>query len=174
MIFPACNQPKEARMDNQIRQQKIQQYGHAYDVVIEALHRCPPEMWSFKPSPDDWSIQEVIIHLADSEAYAYARCRHIIAEPGSHISAYHEEAWCKALNYAGQDAPEALRAFRSLRALTFALIRALPEAVWAQTALHPERGLITLDDWLDLYSAHAHDHLSQIESLYEAWKKHTA
>jgi hypothetical protein len=32
-------------------------------------------MWKWKPAPDQWSIHEVIAHLADSEANGYARCR---------------------------------------------------------------------------------------------------
>ena len=36
--------------------------------------------------PDRWSIHEIILHLADSEATCYVRCRHFIAEPGSSVS----------------------------------------------------------------------------------------
>ena len=66
-----------------------------------------------------------------------------------------------------------MQAFRYLRALTYSLIRTLPEPVWAQTAHHPERGLMSLDDWLELYSAHGHEHVDQINSVYAAWKAQT-
>ena len=40
-----------------------------------ALTQFPREMRQWKPAPDQWSIHEVIVHLADSEANGYARCR---------------------------------------------------------------------------------------------------
>ncbi len=157
-------------MDNQTRQQKIEQYGQAYAVLIEALHTCPPEMWTFKPSADEWCIQEMILHLADAEVNAYARCRRAIAEPGSPVFAYDQDRWASVLNYTQQDGEEALELFRYLRALTYTLLKSLPESTWANTIMHPEVGVMTLDDWLDIYAAHAHNHVDQINSVCAAWR----
>ncbi len=157
-------------MDNQTRQQKIEQYGQAYTVLIEALHTCPPEMWTFKPSPEEWCIQELIVHLADAEVNAYTRCRRAIAEPGSPVFAYDQDRWAGALNYMQQNGEEALQLFRYLRVLTYTLIKSLPESTWANTIMHPEVGVMTLDDWLDTYAAHAHNHVDQINAIYAAWR----
>jgi hypothetical protein len=157
-------------MDNATRQRKIEQYGQAYTVLIEALHTCPPEMWTFKSSPDEWCIQEVIVHLADSEVNAYVRCRRAIAEPGGSVMAYDQARWAEALHYMQQDGESALQLFRYLRALTHALLKSLPESTWANTIQHPEVGVMTLDDWLDTYAAHAHNHVDQINTVCAAWR----
>ena len=65
------------------RQRKIESYGSAHRVLVEGLKRFPHEMWQFRPAPDRWTIHEIIIHITDSEANSYIRCRCLIAEPGS-------------------------------------------------------------------------------------------
>jgi hypothetical protein len=73
-------------MEQQERLQKIESYGNAYSVLVEALKQFPPEMWQFRPSLDQWSIHELIVHIADSEANSYIRCRRFIAEPGEPLN----------------------------------------------------------------------------------------
>lgn len=36
---------------------------------------------------------------------------------------------------------------------------------WSRKAMHPDRGEITLDDLLDIYSAHGANHVKQITDL---------
>lgn len=153
------------------RNQKIESYGQAYKRLVEGLKQFPPEMWLFKPAPDHWSIHEIVIHLADSEANSYIRCRRLIAEPGQAVMAYDEMGWAAALNYQQQSTQDALELFRWLRHNTYQLIRALPESVWAHTIYHPENGTMTMDDWLGVYERHIPDHLAQMQVNYEAWLK---
>ena len=72
------------------RTRKIEVYGSAYDELVQGLAQYPREMWSYKSDADPWTIHEVIVHLADSEANSYVRCRKFIAEPGSIVAAYDE------------------------------------------------------------------------------------
>jgi hypothetical protein len=151
------------------RQQKIESYGRAYEKLQAALQRFPAEMWQFKPA-DGWSIHEIIVHLADSEANSYIRCRRFIAEPGQAVMSYDEGRWASLLNYHHQDTATALELFRCLRQASYQLIRSLPEPTWANTVYHPEHGQMTLDDWLDIYERHVPDHVSQMAGNYEAWQ----
>ena len=50
-------------------------------------------------------------------------------------------------------------------------LRALPEAAWGQFILHPERGRITLERWLELYVGHLDTHLAQMARTYQAFQK---
>ena len=85
------------------RKRKIESYGKAYDTLVEALQRFPKEMWHFKPK-EGWSIHEILVHITDSEANSFVRCRRLIAEPGSAVLGYDESHWCAALNYKEQSA----------------------------------------------------------------------
>ncbi len=152
------------------RKQKIASYGKAYDTLVEGLKKYPQDMWHFKPA-QGWSIHQILIHIADSEANSFVRCRRFIAEPGSGVYGYNTDKWADGLNYAGQSADEALDLFRALRRNSYHLIQNLPDGVWANTVDHSENGLMTMDDWLDTYERHIREHLDQIEQVYQEWKK---
>jgi hypothetical protein len=70
------------------RNDLINSYGRAYELLTEAIQKYPRDMWQWKPTPDKWSIHEIIIHITDSEANSYIRCRRFIAEPGSGVYGY--------------------------------------------------------------------------------------
>jgi hypothetical protein len=151
------------------RVKKIKSYELAHHQLIAALEKFPHEMWQYKPSPDDWSIHEIIIHIADSEVSSYVRCRRCLAEPGSDVLGYDEKIWAQNLHYHEQNPDDALELFKWLRHKTYLLIKDLPEKSWANTIKHSENGVMTLDDWLDVYEGHIPNHIRQMQSVYESW-----
>ena len=151
------------------RHSKIVAYGEADERLIGALKQFPKEMWQYKPGPNRWSIHEIIVHLADSEANSYIRCRRFIAEPGASVMAYDENRWADLLNYHCQNPEEALELFRLLRRLSHRLIKDLPDAAWSNTVDHPENGIMTMDDWLGVYTSHVPDHIQQMRATHAAW-----
>ena len=156
-------------MTREERSQKIESYRNAYAQLVEALAQFPQEMWQFKPSPDNWSIHEIVVHITDSEVNSYIRCRRFVAEPGKPVMAYDEKLWATSLNYHSQSTEDALALFKWLRLNTYNLIKALPEAVWSNTVYHPENGNMTLDDWLSVYERHIPEHIEQMQADYQAW-----
>jgi hypothetical protein len=131
-------------------------------------------MWTFKPSPEWWSIHEIVVHIADSEANSYVRCRRFVAEPGESVMAYDENRWAEALRYHDQDPDEAVELFKWLRLRSYRLIKALPESTWSHTVYHPENGTMTLDDWLDVYERHVREHVAQMQSVHAVWLEQRA
>ena len=156
-------------MDIEERAAKIESYGAAYEALVEAVKWFPQEMWHFRPSPDQWTIHEIIVHITDSEANSYARCRRLIAEPGESVMAYDEMQWARALNYHGQSTEDAVELFRWLRRTSYNLVKNQPESVWAHTIYHPESGPMTMDDWLDTYERHVREHVAQMRGVYHQW-----
>lgn len=158
-------------MTDQVRVQKVASYGNAYEQLVAALKQFPVEMWQFRPAAEQWTIHELIVHIADSEANSFVRCRKAIAEPGSTVAAYNEPRWASVLRYHEQSTEEALELFKCLRRASYNVIKSLPESVWAQTIEHPENGTMTLDDWLKVYEAHVREHIAQMQRVHEDWLK---
>jgi len=152
------------------RQDKIESYGAAHRYLLEALESFPKEMWQFKLNDVEWSIHEIIIHITDSEANSYIRCRRFLAEPGRDLLAYDESKWARELDYHEQSTDDALELFRWLRKKSYDLIRAAHEEVWDRQCFHPEDGTITMSDWLDTYERHVPEHVEQMKAVYEKWK----
>src|SRR4051812_22211411 len=102
-------------MTGEERAAKIESYGNAYAFLVESLEKFPQEMWNFKSELNPWSIHDIIVHITDSEANSYARCRRFIAEPGKEVLAYDENLWVTALDYPSQSTDDALELFKLLR-----------------------------------------------------------
>ena len=152
------------------RIRKIESYGKAHDLLVTALKEFPKETWQFRDEHGCWSIHEHIVHITDSEANSYIRCRRIIAEQGEPLMAYDENQWASALDYHDQSTEDAIALFKWLRHKSYTLIKDLPEPVWAHSSYHPENGDTTLDDWLDTYEAHVREHVEYMQQNLEAWQ----
>lgn len=156
-------------MTHEERLALIERYGQAYQKLVDALKRFPRDMWHFKPAPSRWSIHEIIIHLADSEANSFIRARCFIAEPGKTVMAYDQDKWASDLRYDLQDTEGALELVKWLREMTYRIIKVIPESYWGRTVNHPENGVMTFDQWLKIYEDHVPLHISQMQKNYDLW-----
>ena len=156
-------------MDAETRQQKLRAYEQAYEQLVAGLKLFPREMWEFRDEHGCWSIHEHLVHISDSEANSYIRCRRLIAEPGQDLMAYDENRWGRELDYHSIGTEGAMELFRVLRRQTVELLRTLPDEAWSNTCYHPENGDMTLDDWLDVYARHVEEHLEYMSENHRAW-----
>lgn len=156
-------------MDKAERERLIESYGQVYNKIMESIAEYPREMWQWRPPFGKWTIHENLVHLADSEANSYIRCRRLIAEPGSPVLGYDQEIWTKNLHYHQQDVDDALELFRILRKKSYDLIKNLPDEIWQHTVEHSENGTMTFEDWLRVYENHTH--IGSMRRVYEVWKR---
>jgi hypothetical protein len=158
-------------MNSEERNKKIELYGQGFDMLVHVLQDIPREMWKFKPAPMEWSIHEVIVHLADSESNAALRARKLIVEPGGTLMGYDQAQWAITLNYHDMDLEDALETVRIVRKTTYALLKKQPDEVFDHIVIHPEYNEpYTFENWLDIYSAHIPGHIEQIMNNYKIWR----
>lgn len=158
-------------MNIEERNQKIELYGQGFEMLVHILQDIPREMWQFKPAPNEWSIHEVIIHLADSESNASLRARKLIVEPGGMLMGYDQEQWAVTLDYHDQDLEDALDILRLARKTTYSLLKKQPDEVFDHIVIHPEHNEpYTFENWLNIYSAHIPGHIEQIMNNYKIWR----
>ena len=156
-------------MTREERRQKLESFGRAPALLSAALRQYPKKMWLHKPSTDRWSIHEIILHLADSEATSYVRCRRFIAEPGSPGLDFDAARWAGSLGYFHQSTREALEIIRRLRKMTYQLIVTLPDPVWSHTVDDPGVGSIDLERWIEIQERHVPHHIEQMKQNYAEW-----
>jgi hypothetical protein len=123
------------------------------------------EKLKWRPTPEQWSIAEIVAHIEDAEIVAAFRIRKTLSEPGSVISAYDQNSWEKNLRYKERDPIQDLRAFGVLREMNIAVLRALTDEEWERFGMHEERGKETLRQLVRLYAGHDINHLKQIQSI---------
>jgi DinB superfamily len=154
-----------------MRSPKLESFGHAPALLATVLRELPKQMWLYKPSAERWSVHEIILHLADSEAISYMVCRHFIAEPGSPLLNFDGARWAETLGYFHQSTREALELVRHLRRMTYQLLLTLPEPVWERTVEHPTQGALTLSRWIEIQERHIPHHLDQMKQNHENWRE---
>ena len=147
----------------------LESFGRAPALLSAVLRNLPKKMWLYKPAPDRWSIHEIIVHLADSEASSYVRCRHLIAEPGKPMPEFDPALWAGTLGYFHQSTREALEIIRRLRRMTYQLLITLPEPIWLHRLQHPTDGEISLETWIEDQERHIPHHIEQVKENYAAW-----
>lgn len=159
-------------MNMKERNEKIEQYGHGFDLLTAALAEIPKEVWGVRPEPNEWSVHEIVVHMADSELMSALRVRKLIVEPGSTLMGYEEAKWADALNYKKQSAEDALQIIKLARQTTYHLLKTLPDEVFTHSVTHPEYSEpYTFERWLNLYARHIPDHIEQIKKTVATVKK---
>ena len=121
----------------------------------------PAELNAF-PVPGTWSIQQIIVHLWESDLAAVHRMRRVIAEENPLLIAYDETACAAHLMYEHEDLSRVCRMFEDQRRMTAALLRRLPEAAFARAGVHNQRGKIALREFVQIYVDHVRGHMKHL------------
>ena len=159
-------------MDSETRNENIELYGRGYDLLMATLDQVPQEAMRFKPEPKEWSVHEIIVHLADSESIAAGQARMMVAEPGRAVMAYNPDAWADHLNYRDANEEEALLLLKSTRDFTYRWFKSLPEEAFDLSAEYPgDEDPYVLDDLLRIYAGHIPSHIRQIENNVKLWRE---
>ena len=92
------------------------------------------------------------------------RLRRLIAEDAPVISGYDEEDFARRLFYTRRPIEPSLAALKAARETTASIVECLDEAQWQRAGTHSESGFYSVETWLEIYAAHAHDHAAQIRA----------
>jgi hypothetical protein len=121
--------------------------------------------------PGGWTVRQLTHHLADSHMNAFVRFKLTLTEDKPTIKTYEESLWAETPEAKTPPIETSLALIENLHKRWVILLRALTEEQWARQLTHPERGLVTLDENLCLYSWHCLHHVAHITSLRkrEGW-----
>lgn len=144
---------------------ELETFAAAPEQITAALTGLDNVQIHFSPAEGEWSINEIIVHLADAEVFYYERMRKTIAEDSPSISSFDENAFASRLSYSNQSFGLGLALFAALRNSSAALLATLPPEAWERACDHPERGVMTLYDLFTASLGHSNAHLEQIEKL---------
>jgi hypothetical protein len=150
---------------------KWSEYSRGPDRLEARLKTVPEGLRMFKPAAGKWSVHEIVMHLADSEAQSYLRFRTAIAEPGNLVIDCNESVWAERLHYATQDMGDALDLIRLIRKMNSALFPQVPAPAWGNPVIHTVRGRISLAELLDTYLDHIPRHIGQMDRNEAAWNR---
>ncbi len=146
--------------------------GTKLEQAIRGLTRedllCPPPS---DPDVGRWTIQQVVLHLCDSELVYADRMKRVIAEDNPALHSYDENKWVANLHYAEQDAEDAITLLSTVRRQMARVLRKLPESAFARAGTHSEYGTRTLAQLVEGAVKHLEHHLNFIHKKRAAMGK---
>jgi uncharacterized damage-inducible protein DinB len=122
-----------------------------------------PDALVFREAPGSWTPLEVLCHLVDGEVTDWIpRLELMLSDDGpKRFTPFDREAGF--VKYAGWTAPELLDEFGRLRSANLTqLSRIGRDEDLRRTGVHPELGLVTLEQLLACWATHDMAHIAQI------------
>ena len=135
--------------------------------TIASLARAVSDVQArWKPSPEAWSVLEVICHLYDEEREDFrTRVDFTLHKPDADWPPINPVGWVTERGYNQRDPAASLEAFLSERRKSLAWLRSLQNPTWESTHTSP-RGSMRAGDVLAAWVAHDHLHIRQLNQLH--------
>lgn len=115
------------------------------------------------PARGEWSVRDIIAHLRDHEATAFAKL-HLMAT--SEVPDFRHANLSTGIVYDPDDSVFIVMSqFRRLRQSTLSLLKEMPPDAWRRTARDVDNRTITIRDLAESLLRHDREHLAQIDSV---------
>jgi hypothetical protein len=114
-----------------------------------------------RPAEQEWSVLDLLGHMADSELVNSGRYRWVLAENEPPLVGYDQKAWASRLDHRADDPEMLLVVFEALRRANVALWRRTPLADRDRCGIHAERGVESFELLFRVQAGHGLLHRAQ-------------
>jgi hypothetical protein len=150
----------------QLLTDSILTYIKLHEALEQEIADLSESDLTWKPSAAEWSVAEVLGHLADASVVHYYRARKIIAEPDNTIwPLYEQAAWVPLERANAIPAAESIAFFRAAARYNGQFYAGLSEADWSKSGVNHKGENVTLGQLFDSFIAHTHNHVRQIQRV---------
>ncbi len=115
-----------------------------------------------RPAPNEWSVLELLGHVADAELVVSSRYRWALAQNGTSVGGYDQDLWVQNLRHNDKEPEELLEAFTALRTANLTLWRRASPDDRARLVMHSERGPESYELMFRMLAGHDRFHLNQM------------
>jgi uncharacterized damage-inducible protein DinB len=146
----------------------IEQYAAGAEKLALSIRGLTREDLISPPDPawnaGKWSIQQVVIHVADCEQVYADRMKWAISEENPPLPGFDQEKWAAALHYHEQSAEIATKIVELTRMQMSAILRKLPESALNRAGQHSERGAVKVVDLVRYMVEHLDHHVNFVHN----------
>lgn len=115
--------------------------------------------------PGGWTVRQVVHHVPDSHLNAYVRLKLALTEDCPTIKPYDEEAWALLADSRSTPVEVSLQLLESVHDRWVRILRAMSDADFDRTYVHPDSGRHALTHLVGLYAWHGEHHVAHVTSL---------
>jgi hypothetical protein len=149
-------------------QQLLDRYAMGPRLLRQALDGVDAGVVGRVPPGSDWSIRDVVVHLADAELVRSVRIRTLLAEDEPAIVPFDEGLWKRRLQYLWRNLEGSIALFDQLCYSTAEILRHAGKDAFARQGQHPERGPLTVRDLVEAGIQHVEEHAAQLQEARAA------
>ena len=135
------------------------------DRIQELTQGLTPEQIAANPEPGKWSIHQIVAHLADCELVFQTRARMIMFQNNPTLVSFDQDPWVLGWMRENEPWDETFERFRVLRRSIVRLFLNCEAHDLSRYGTHTERGVQTINDYVELLAGHDINHLQQIERV---------
>jgi len=146
--------------------ERLKRLARTPDELAAAIHGQSETNLSRRPDAKHWAAKEVVCHLRDTEELFIGRFALVAAMDDPKFPSLNPgtpDRWAEDRQYLRNDAAAALDAFRKRREESLAYLGTLGPDGWRRGGIHPQRGRMTIDDFVTLMAWHDDNHLDQLQ-----------
>lgn len=138
----------------------IEHYARGGQQMRDAFAGLSRDDLLSEPVPGTWSLQQIAVHLLDSDLIGTDRMKRIAAMPTPLLIGYDETAVSKLPGANSFDVSQVCDMFDRNRQFTATILRALPDESFLRWGVHNEIGRVSLGEMVAKYIHHLEGHLA--------------
>ncbi|MEM8531021.1 MAG: YfiT family bacillithiol transferase [Chloroflexota bacterium] len=152
----------------QQRQSYIDQIRELPEQITALVHDLSEKQLTTPYLAGEWTVAQNVHHLADSHMNSYIRCKLIATEANPPLKPYDQDQWATFVDATAADVSVSLQLLSSLHTRWVMFWEQLSEEAWQRTGHHPENGMVSLEQQVQLYAEHGLAHIDQIQRTLDA------
>ena len=121
--------------------------------------------WRTPEAAGQWSLVQVVSHMADAEIAFAWRARIVLTQDGPVMQGFDQQKWLERFDYAAAVPAIALAAFTTLRLWNLRVWQSATVEDMQRLGVHAERGPETFDKLQRLVAGHDLRHRRQIDRI---------
>lgn len=150
--------------------EQITAYEKGITELAAAVAGMTTDQLQARPIAGKWSTLEVVCHIADCEQFFADRIKRTIALQRPLLMGANTDLYLESTFYQQRDIQEELNLVTATRQQLLRILRKLPATDWQRTAVHSEKGLMTLHQLLLYPTNHLNHHLKFVAEKRAAMK----
>ncbi|MBW7475352.1 DinB family protein [Paenibacillus oenotherae] len=140
-------------------------YLQTHGQLSQAVEGLPEETLKWKAAPNQWSVTEVLAHLADHNIVVSFRIREILSRSEARLPAFSQDPWVDGQRANEGNAADILNAFGALLHYNSLLFQRLTPEDWEKTGVNWKGDTVSLAAIIHAFIAHVQVHLAQIARI---------
>lgn len=144
---------------------QIRQFPSALEAAIQTLTE---EQINTRYIPTEWTVREIVHHVADSHMNAFIRTKLVLTEDHPTFKPYDQDVWARLSDVTETPLEHSLMILHGVHARWVNILDNLSDDQWSLAGFHPENGDMSVDDILKYYSWHGINHIEHIQKVLAA------